>query len=71
MWTDLRDLSGDLDGKDVLIRGRADTVRKVGGRVFLLIRRSFCKVQAVAESNDITPKALVKYCEKIKPESIN
>merc|ERR1712232_1285299 len=40
-WTDLKSLSGDMDGKEVLIRGRADTVRKVGGRVFILLRRSF------------------------------
>ena len=38
--------------------------------MFLLIRRSFCKVQAMAQSGSGTPKQLVKYCEKIKPESI-
>ena len=59
-----------MSGKEVLIRGRADTVRKVGGRVFILLRRSFCKVQTIAESNKSTTKQLVKYCEKIKPESI-
>jgi len=69
-WTELNDLSIDLEGKEVLIRGRADTVRKVGGRVFILLRRSFCKVQALAQGNDSTPKQLVKFCEKIKPESI-
>ena len=70
MWTDLKDLSVSLDGKQVLIRGRADTVRSAGGRVFLLIRRSFCKVQAVAETNQATPKQLVKFAEKVRPESI-
>eukprot|EP01083_Nonionella_stella_P070809 189669_1 len=69
-WTELHQLSQELHGKDVLIRGRADTVRTKGGRVFLLIRRSFCKIQVVAETNPVTPKPLVTFCARIKPESI-
>jgi aspartyl-tRNA synthetase len=69
-WTKIGDLTKDLEGKKVVVRGHLHTSRGVGKGAFVLLRSSLYTVQCVAfESKDI-PAAMIKYMTNVPVESI-
>ncbi|KAL9181183.1 hypothetical protein ACHAXT_009988 [Thalassiosira profunda] len=69
-WTKIGDLTKDLEGKEVLVRGFLHTSRGVGKGAFVLLRSSLYTVQCVAfESKDI-PSAMIKFMTGTPSESI-
>lgn len=85
-WTKIGDLSKEMEGKHVLVRGFLHTSRGVGKGAFVLLRSSLFTVQCVAfeskksvgEDNDnnddvkseIIPPAMIKYMTGVPAESI-
>lgn len=69
-WTKIGELTKDMEGKKVMVRGFLHTSRGVGKMAFVLLRSSLYTVQCVAfESKDITP-AMIKYMTGVPVESI-
>ena len=69
-WTKIGDLSKEMEGKKVIVRGHLHTSRGVGKGAFVLLRSSLFTVQCVAfESKDI-PSAMIKYMANVPVESI-
>lgn len=80
-WTRIEELSKEMEGKKVLIRGHLQTSRLVGKGAFILLRSSLHTVQCVAfesnggkdkDGNDtaIIPSAMIKYMTGVPDESI-
>merc|ERR1711935_278915 len=70
VFTEIGELSVDLEGQDVLVRSRLHNVRKTGPVLFMVLRKGFKNVQAVAFGSDTITKELVKYINKIPRESL-
>ncbi|XP_054799386.1 aspartate--tRNA ligase 2, cytoplasmic [Prosopis cineraria] len=71
-WTKVEVLNNLLEGKWVLIRGRAQTIRAVGKKMaFLVIRENGFTVQCVVQvqPNQVSPQ-MVKYAAALSRESI-
>eukprot|EP00245_Coleochaete_scutata_P018643 TRINITY_DN980_c0_g1_i1.p1 TRINITY_DN980_c0_g1~~TRINITY_DN980_c0_g1_i1.p1 ORF type:complete len:538 (+),score=117.08 TRINITY_DN980_c0_g1_i1:232-1845(+) len=69
-WTKIEDLSSDLDGSSVLIRGRVHNVRAKGKMGFIIIRDKGMSVQVVLSVGDNVSKGMVKYVSSLTKESI-
>lgn len=70
-WTKVEQLTPELAGQKVLVRGRLYTVRGKGKSAFLMIRQRTATVQAVMFADDTTvSKTMVKYACGITKESI-
>ena len=69
-WTDVGELDESLVGQRVWVRARLAKVRGTGRNAFLVLRKGFSTVQAVAEENANFPKEGVKYATKIPSESV-
>jgi len=71
VWTDVVTLRGDMDGQEVLLRGRVHTTRGKGKSAFIVLRQNTATVQLVMFANDKTvSKPMVKYACGIPRESI-
>eukprot|EP00775_Hariotina_reticulata_P013281 gene13281-13412_t len=70
-WHKVDQLTPELEGKEVLIRGRLYTVRGKGKSAFLMIRQRTATVQAVMFADDVkVSKGMIKYACGIPKESI-
>lgn len=69
-WTDVGELDEALVGQRVWVRARLAKVRGTGKNAFLVLRKGFSTVQAVAEESATFPKDGVKYATKIPSESV-
>ncbi|WIA17369.1 hypothetical protein OEZ85_014230 [Tetradesmus obliquus] len=70
-WTKVEQLTPELSGQEVLVRGRLYTVRGKGKSAFLMIRQRTATVQAVMFADDVkVSKGMVKYACGIPKESI-
>lgn len=69
-WTKIGDLSKELEGKEVLVRGFLHTSRGVGKMSFSLVRSSLYTVQCVAFESEDIPAAMIKYMTGVPVESI-
>ena len=69
-WTKIGNLTKDMKGKEVLVRGFLHTSRGVGKGSFVLLRSSLYTVQCVAfETKDI-PSSMIKYMTSLPVESV-
>ncbi len=57
-------LSTELGGQRVWVRGRVDSVRAKGKLCFLVLRRGFSTVQALLYQNEKISKDMLKYASK-------
>jgi len=69
VWVDFAALDESLIGQNVWLRGRLHTCRAKGNLAFLVMRRGFYTVQAVAFGGG-GKKELLSYASKIPTESI-
>ncbi|CAG5053233.1 unnamed protein product [Parnassius apollo] len=72
IYTDVKDLSLSLDGKDVWVRARLQTSRAKGKQCFAVLRQSSSTVQLlinVSEERGVS-KQMVKFAGNITKESI-
>ncbi|KAJ6331667.1 hypothetical protein OIU76_010119 [Salix suchowensis] len=71
-WTKVGDLTHELKGKEVLIRGRAQTMRAVGKNMaFIVVREKGFTVQCVVTAQpDVVSKQMVKFAAGLSRESI-
>lgn len=72
VWTKIEDLTQELEGQTVLIRGHLQTTRMVGKGAFGLIRSTLYSVQGVCFSDADTglPIEMVKYVAGLPVESV-
>jgi len=64
------DLSKDLVGQSVWLRGRVSTSRAVGKGIFLVLRQQLSTAQAVMFQGTTISKQMVKYAQSISVESV-
>ncbi|KAL7532638.1 hypothetical protein ACHAXR_004754 [Thalassiosira sp. AJA248-18] len=69
-WTKIGNLTKDMEGKEVLVRGFLHTSRGVGKGAFVLLRSSLYTVQCVAFESKEIPSAMIKYMTGVPVESI-
>eukprot|EP00386_Alphamonas_edax_P011907 GDKI01037419.1.p1 GENE.GDKI01037419.1~~GDKI01037419.1.p1 ORF type:complete len:586 (-),score=268.32 GDKI01037419.1:357-2114(-) len=70
-WTELKDLTPALEGKQVWIRARLQAIRGKGKIVFWVLRQQMFTVQAVCSVNEQISKDMVKWCQaSVTNESI-
>jgi len=69
-WTKIGDLSKDMEGQTLLVRGHLHTSRGVGKGAFVLLRSSLFTVQCVAFESAEIPPAMIKYMTNVPVESI-
>nr|GMD08568.1 aspartate--tRNA ligase 2, cytoplasmic-like [Ipomoea batatas] len=71
-WTDIGALTAELKDKEVLIRGRAQTIRAVGKKIaFIVVRKRGFTVQCVLTvAPDLVSAQMVKYATSLSKESI-
>ena len=69
-WTKIGDLTKDMEGKEVMVRGFLQTSRGVGKGSFVLLRSSLYTVQCVAFESKSIPSAMIKYMTGVPVESI-
>lgn len=70
-WTKIGDLTKDVKGKEVLVRGFLHTSRGVGKGAFVVLRSSLYTVQCVAfEKEGKIPAAMIKYMTGLPVESV-
>lgn len=69
VWVPIKNLTPELAGKQIWIRGRAHAVTGKGKICFVIMREAFATVQVCAAVPDV-PKEMVKFMQKIPPESI-
>ncbi|KAK9266563.1 hypothetical protein L1049_021496 [Liquidambar formosana] len=70
-WTDIGALTEELKDQQVLIRGRAQTIRAVGKNIaFLVVRKKGFTVQCVLTvQNDVVSRQMVKFATGLSRES--
>lgn len=64
------DLTEDLVGQSVWLRGRVSTSRAVGKGIFLVLRQQLSTAQAVMFQGTTISKQMVKYAQSISVESV-
>eukprot|EP00727_Mastigamoeba_balamuthi_P003012 m51a1_g12708 putative aspartyl-trna (514) ;mRNA; f:1522-3469 len=69
-YTQVRDLTEQLDGQTVHVIARVHSVRAKGNIAFLVLRQSIASVQAVAEKGENVPKGAIKFIAGITSETI-
>ena len=71
-WTRVEHLEASLAGKEVLIRGRAQTIRPVGKKMaFLVVRENGFTVQCLVQVQaDVVSTQMVKYAAALSRESV-
>ncbi|XP_019151604.1 PREDICTED: aspartate--tRNA ligase 2, cytoplasmic-like [Ipomoea nil] len=71
-WTDIGALTAELKDQEVLIRGRAQTIRAVGKKIaFIVVRKRGFTVQCVLTvAPDLVSGQMVKYATSLSKESI-
>ncbi|XP_019197619.1 PREDICTED: aspartate--tRNA ligase 2, cytoplasmic-like [Ipomoea nil] len=71
-WSDIGALTAELKDKEVLIRGRAQTIRAVGKKIaFIVVRKRGFTVQCVLTvAPDLVSGQMVKYATSLSKESI-
>ncbi|CAI0606635.1 unnamed protein product [Linum tenue] len=71
-WTKVRELNAELKDKEILIRGRAQTVRPVSKNMaFVVVRESGFTVQCVVTVQpEIVSRQMVKFISGLTSESI-
>lgn len=69
-WTPIQNLTPQLAGKSVLVRGHLQTVRQVGKGVFCLVRSTFYTVQGVCFQSASVSQAMVNYIGGLPSESV-
>nr|DAD46269.1 TPA_asm: hypothetical protein HUJ06_004499 [Nelumbo nucifera] len=70
-WTEIGSLNEELKDKEVLIRGRVQTIRAVGKSIaFLVLREKGCTVQCVATvAPELVSRQMVKFATGLSRES--
>ncbi|KDP23766.1 hypothetical protein JCGZ_23599 [Jatropha curcas] len=70
-WTKVKDLTGVLKGKEVLIRGRAETIRVTKDVVLVVVRQRGFTVQCVITVQlGLVSDQMVVFVASLSPESI-
>ncbi|KAL0233906.1 hypothetical protein PCE1_002411 [Barthelona sp. PCE] len=69
-FTKVEELTAELDGQSVLVRARVQRVRGRGKSAFVLLREQFATVQCCCFASEEIPRPMVKYIQKIQPESM-
>ncbi|KAL4372182.1 hypothetical protein HN51_017268 [Arachis hypogaea] len=71
-WTRVENLEKSLEGKHVMIRGRAQAIRPVGKKMaFLVVRESGFTVQCLVQAQqDLVSVQMVKYAAALSRESV-
>lgn len=71
-WVPVRSLTPELDGKSVVVNGRAQTIRAVGKNMaFVVLRDGGCTVQCVVTVQpDAVSRQMVKYVASLSRESV-
>lgn len=69
-FTEVRELSKGLAGKEVWVRARIFTTRSKGNSAFLVLRRGITTVQATLFKSETVPKEMIKFAGGISKESI-
>lgn len=69
-FTHISDLSEDHIGQTVRVRARLHGTRIKGNSAFIILRKGFNSVQAVAFKSDTVPKELIKYIDNTQKESV-
>lgn len=70
VFRNIGEITEDMIGQKVWIRGRLSTSRAVSKGVFLLVRQTTNTIQGVVWQGSNVPKAMVKYAASISLESI-
>lgn len=70
VYTNVESLNKDLDGKDVVIRARAFTVRAKGKSAFVVLRQGTFTVQSCFFKNETSPDGMEKFIGGLSNESI-
>ncbi|KAF6143845.1 hypothetical protein GIB67_009826 [Kingdonia uniflora] len=72
VWTEIKSLKEGLKDKEVLIRGRVQTIRAVGKKMaFLVMREKGFTVQCVLQvSADLVSEQMLKFSKNLSRESI-
>lgn len=70
VWTPVSELVAVWKGRTVLIRGRAQSIRKKGGIVFFIVREAGYTVQCVLSKGEHASKGMVNFAGGISKESI-
>jgi len=69
-WTEIEDLTTDMIGEDVLIRGRVHLSRLGGKQCFVKLRHRYYSLQVVYINNDSISKQMLKFIGGCPKESI-
>jgi aspartyl-tRNA synthetase len=69
-WLRLKELTKDLVGQKVLVRGRVHNTRGTGKQCFIVIRQRWHTVQAIVAVGDQVSKQMVKFATDLNKESI-
>lgn len=70
IYTAVKNLGPEHEGKEVRIRGRLHNSRAKGKMAFVVVRESFATVQAVLFVGDNISKGMVTFASKVPKESI-
>jgi aspartyl-tRNA synthetase len=69
-FTEVIDISEELAGQKITIRGRLHTTRGQGGLTFIVMRQRYSTVQGVLQVADNISKGMVNFARKVPRESI-